>query len=480
MKIRITKESFIIRSLFIINIITWQILNDLRISQSLIIILDFWILLCYIVMLYCIRKACGAANYISAWLLLSLPFYFSQVLFYYYNRDIGYLDNIRSIFNGIFSDYTIIKTVFFTLSCLLVLCFAAIESYDRSQRRMNIDDNEIEINSEAEDNLDLHYMRKIGGALFIISLFPMMYYWMYAGIIGRTLGYAEMKAINATASRSSLIFICSLVSGWFLPSAYMLLISTKSNIIRRFVELMLIIVAFLIFRAGSRYKVIEMLVAYILIDRYWLNRDGKADYKKYIAVAGVVYVVSTIIRLNRTGNSFTGLSSLSLLSSILGDSGSTSMINCAALEFIPDKLEYGYGISFLYGIAAILPAALRTALFPGFQTDITGDTLTKLSGVTWSSFGSSIIAESYYNFGIFSLVLMALYGVLLGKIVFIQRNKIGQLSPCKFIVYVYLCSELIFAIRSEFSSCFRSVVYYVLIPVALIKILKSFTQNRIY
>ena len=259
----------------------------------------------------------------------------------------------------------------------------------------------------------------------------------------------------------------------------MLIISSKSKLETSLVKLALAGLALLIFRAGTRYRAIEIVVAYVLIDRYWIDRDKKINLKKYVVIIGAVFVISVLIRLARIGGNYSGLGSISILSSLVGDTGSTNMINCAALQFIPDKADYGYGISFLYGLAAVLPNSLRQSIFPNFQTDITGDLLTKMSGVTWSSFGSSIIAEGFFNFGYFSLLLMILYGVMIGKIVNIQKNRIGQLSPCKFLAYVYICSEFVFAIRSEFSSSFRSIIYYVLIPIVLVKILESTSGRKV-
>lgn len=472
MKMKIRSESFSLMVLFLINIVMWLVFDSKRIDHTVMILLDAWIIVCYIIMLKCVQSSCGGVNFIAVWLILTLPFYFGQHLFYYYNSDIGYLDNVRSIFNGIFPDSTIMRSTFFSLTCMLVLCFAAIESYNYSQKKNKKIFTSINSIENYESN-ELFYIRIVGGALFAISLIPTMYYWIYAGFIGQTYGYTEMKSINLNAGRTSSVFIASFISGWFLPSAYMLLISAKSKYTRFMVTLSLAIFAFLIFRAGSRYKAIEIVVAYILIDRYWINREKKVEYKKYAFIIAVVFITSTIVRLNRGSASSSRIDFLLVLSSILGDTGSTSMINCAAIEFIPSTLDYGYGISFLYGIFAVFPAAIRAILFPKLQTDITGNALTKLSGVTWSSFGSSIIAEGYYNFGIFSLLLMAIYGVLLGKIVYIQKNKIGVLSACKFIFYVYFCSEFVFAIRSEFSSSFRSIILYVLLPIAIIQIFKS-------
>lgn len=479
---KIKTESFSLLCLFIVNTTIWFVISNAKITQGMIIFLDIWIIVCYIFMLHAVRRGCNGINYLSAWLVISIPFYFSQILFFYYNQDVGYLDNIRSIFNGIFTDETILKTAFFSLDCLLILTFAAVESYEKSQNSFGgrAESEDIEENSMVYgDNSTLKYMHIVGTVLFAASIIPTIYYWIYAGTVGRTLGYSEMKAINAAASRSSLIFYSSVISGWFLPSCYMLIISSKSKLETSLVKLALAGLALLIFRAGTRYRAIEIVVAYVLIDRYWIDRDKKINLKKYVVIIGAVFVISVLIRLARIGGNYSGLGSISILSSLVGDTGSTNMINCAALQFIPDKADYGYGISFLYGLVAVLPNSLRQSIFPNFQTDITGDLLTKMSGVTWSSFGSSIIAEGFFNFGYFSLLLMILYGVMIGKIVNIQKNRIGQLSPCKFLAYVYICSEFVFAIRSEFSSSFRSIIYYVLIPIVLVKILESTSGRKV-
>lgn len=422
------------------------------------------------------NKVCRSFSFMSVWLALTIPFYFGQILFHGYYDEIGYLRNIRSVFNGIFSGQTILTTCFFTLDCLIVMCISFCEVYSRRNKiARSVKENAHGNSTRAE--VDLKNMKIVATVLFVATILPTIYYWVYAATVNSALGYVEMKSITRTVSKNSLVYISSYLSGWFLPAAYMLLISCKSKYGRWIAKLSLALVALLIFRAGSRYKAVEIFVAYLLIDLYWLNKGKKADIKKYAIIMSIVLIASVLVRFERIGLDFSG-ASRDVIGAVLGDTGSTIMINCAAIKFIPSDLPFGNGISFLNGFLAILPGKIRNIFFPNHQMDITGTVLTQLCGVTWSNFGSSIIAEGYYNLGYFSLILMFVYGILMGEIVNIQKNSIGLLSPCRFIVYVYICSEFVFAIRSEFTSSIRGVVVLVLLPLAIVKLLGISIRNK--
>ena len=158
------------------------------------------------------------------------------------------------------------------------------------------------------------------------------------------------------------------------------------------------------------------------------------------------------------------------LSPTLWESGITFTSVSNMLDKCPSEVEFFYGKSWIGGILQCLPSPLRFGFFDKY-TIITSSTFSHLYyNTTNYGYGSSFIAEGYYNFGYFIYPIIFLFGVILSKI----NEKLKQVrlkeSPYSFLVLVYICGEIAYGIRNDLNSviriCISSVVIIAISAVA--------------
>lgn len=471
---KINKNALLLIFLLAFNVILY-LLSSITVSfESAMKVTLVWIVVCYIALLRSTRRVYGTINFMYIWLLMTIPFFFIQQLTYFMGESIWEISgNYASMFlNYRITEESILGSTYYSLTCLIIITIFFVIGYAKNTSQIltynQVKCDGIEINEYTNERTAL---RKVAIILVVITLVPTLFYWTYAGVTYKMLGYSAMKNLTTGTQRSGVLFLSSYISGWFVPSCYMLLVSTYKKYERYVVIGLLLIVSALILIAGSRYTVVKIACAYVLIDMYWINRGNKISIKKYAVLAVGLIIIMAAVRMIRTTGSSSGISFITVLSSILGDTDTPGIINAAAYQFVPQNIDYGYGKSYLYGFLAIFPNSIKNIIAPSFQTDITGTLLTESLGVTWSSYGSSFIAEAYYNFGFWGILIMPIYGMIMGKLVSIQKNSISSISPCKFVSYVYLCSMVVFAIRSEVSSIIRPYIYYIVLPMLVVKLL---------
>ena len=185
--------------------------------------------------------------------------------------------------------------------------------------------------------------------------------------------------------------------------------------------------------------------------------------------------------------SFSASSKDNYIYNLISQIGSTAVTNTCVLENCPSPIPYNYGLSYLVNIIKIVPDFL--SLFSNVKDvdTIFHSFLTPNSGI-----GSSFIAEAYYNFGYFSLIVFLFFGWILKKIDSMNDKALSEWERDEEIINVegiqtriiaekyamlYFCSMILFYVRTDTTGFFRNIVLYILIPCFLMKWLSPSKNN---
>ena len=150
----------------------------------------------------------------------------------------------------------------------------------------------------------------------------------------------------------------------------------------------------------------------------------------------------------------------------IGDSGWNLMTTYEFQSIIPDSRNFGFGFSYVISLLSVIPNLGFWSVHPA-QTY--GDISSWLGSYLGFSFGigGSPVAEAYYNFGFFGFLVFIGWGVFFAKINRMYENKNHYLLNCHAVLFVGILMKS--TVRSTFFAVFRPYVYYILIPMLLIR-----------
>lgn len=472
--IRINKSSvYIIVSLIIIVIIHLSVVENSFGTISLDVIVPIMNLISIIQLIllsYVIRRQSGAFNFMNAWILLAFLFYFGQYYCYPF-----VFDSRWSLFAGVRDSIIIVQCFFYSLECISIISFFYSISYNKYRKTQWI--TNYSPNRVKELNLVTRYF-----ALLIISVcvIPALAFKAYAVYLGVHYDYATMKVMTGRGMHGW-IKIVSYFVGWLMPACYMLIISTNKRIEQRMATALMLIYVALVLGSGSRYEALEVICAYILIVRFYY----KKSVKKMIPIISITVILTLVVfsisRLERVaGGSYKSLGLGSVLYVFLGDSAPAASINYAVMEYEQRFHDYMYGESYFNGVVSALISPIRHALFPDIFLDI-GDKFSNYLGVYTTSLGSSLIAEAFYNFGWYSLItVMPITGFLFGILVSAHNKYYESNIPSyRLSMYIYLCTMMVFAIRSDMATIIRTYIVYAIFPIIVIRIIVALNRKKV-
>lgn len=421
----------------------------------------------------------GATNILFIMLCLSVMFYYGQHIVAVF--DSKYLLNKQtySILDGKIADNNIINASFLIISCMLLVTGAFLSKSDVEKMKLQTETN----NSNLEKKL---YALKIASVIFLlISIYPTVKYLSAQYALSQTYGYLGRRNLEIESDYFQILGVSYFevsLSQFFLPALYGLMMSVKSKFGKISAYLLMAIYIIMYYMTGSRYNLLKMLVTIFLIRVIWIKPLDKKEFKKYILIGVIIvlmFSIGTILRNAGTGTVNLGqvLDEMSP-SGTLWESGITFTTVSNVLDKCPSQVPFFYGKSWIGSILQCLPVPLRFGFFDQYtlQTSSTFSPLyynTKMFG-----YGSSFIAEGYYNFGLFVFPVMILFGIFLRWIN--DRLKLAKVksSPYLFLVLVYVCGELAYGIRNDLNSVLRLTLSTVVIIVVASIILGSIFSTK--
>lgn len=427
---------------------------------------------------------------IYIWILLSsyllkneFDFYFGFIfvtlLFYFGGQilvSLGYYDKLSirdfSVIDGRIPNEFIFEAMKSILIYLLCIHIGYLFSSLNNNRKYKISI----LNSKI---ITKESLRKVSILLICISIFPMLIRMSQGAIQAQTLGHLTYRSLKVAETGVSKIL--SFIMGWFIPSCYLLLICSKkrSDDIIAYSCILLYVIIYIL--TGSRYQLIEIIVVIVLINIFWKNNKkiNKTYIIKMILGALIVSVFLKVLGYIRAGNEMTVMAIVSdimennIIYEILYTTSTTFTTISNIFYCCPNMIPFNYGKGLLGSLLYCLPNFMRPEWISSLNIDV--EKVFSPLYYNWdiSGYGSSFIAEAYFNYSYLTPLFMMIFGLLIGWICKNIKQSSNNKDYCMFYFLAYLSSELFWGIRNDLFLIPRHLCLYVFIPILIAFVISS-------
>ncbi len=411
------------------------------------------------------------ATLFHVFLPLTLVFYFGGqllVLFGYYEE---LASNYFSVVDNRIPLESKIEAMTFALVCILLISIA----YTIFVGEQTPKNGKLGLKGGSSQSENLYRLGLLLLILTAIPTFISLARSVFLSVSYGHLGYREEKA-----KETGIWFMFSYLAGWFKPGCYMIAIS-KKNDKRRFIGYVgLGLYSILYLMSGSRYQVIEILFCILAIHIIWNRKKIRFGTVIIWAVAlfafGVLFKVIGYARKESTGFDIFDAKMLEqvLKENIIYEFLSTTSTTFTTISNIiyrcPNEVPFNNGGGYLGAFFYVLPSFLRPEWMSSLNVDVEKVFSPLYYNWTTSGYGSSFLAEMYYNLGYFSYFGCFAFGIFLTAVI----NKINVSAKNNdsfaFFACVFLLSELVWGIRSDLFLVPRHMFLYVFVPAIVMKL----------
>ena len=456
----------------------WQLFDVLPISlvSKLRLSLPF-IIVCYIYLLYTTQRRYGFFNVFFMLLALSLFFYYGQHFVVLFDINHLYKINEDSIISKILSDDVYVKATYIVIISLLVM-HAGFFCVKNTQKEWII---------KPLNQKKLKSLRIAGWFGLLISVYPMIRYQVSLFALQMTLGYGGRRQLEGDADYLSTLGVSSLIiylADLFVPSLYALLIGYKGRKHKAIVYTLIFAYLGINLVLGSRFMILKVIVVLLFIQFVWISPPDKKMMKKLV-VAGVVLVVifSLLTKLRGMTSDSVSMSDAAEgvgISSVLWETGITFTCVSTVLAYCPSKIDFTWGASVVGAFLQCLPEPMRFGYFDNHTLLLSSIFSPLYYNSTLIGFGSSFIAEGYWNFGYFLFLYMFLLGIVLAKMTKMLNTAQYTSSPYLFLVLSSVCGDLAFGVRNDLSAIPRMILThtFVILIIAISLYILMNSSNR--
>jgi len=262
-----------------------------------------------------------------------------------------------------------------------------------------------------------------GWIIFFITIIPTIYVRGYEALISVKYGYSGVYL------RSEAIPIISSLEILFVPSCILLLVSYKNKKnVQTFIQTIMVILSGMYLIGGGRTEGIAILLVLVI---YNTIQKEKINFKKLVVTGIILFLIAT---LTSTISEYRGITNKSFNNFILvlletisennpivktiGEMGWSMGTVFMTMEIMQNTTDFKYGESYVASFARIFPSSLDfTGIITGLH--VKASKISSLISDYYNfDFGTdtTLIAESYYNFGNFGVIAILIIGFIIGKI----------------------------------------------------------------
>lgn len=399
-------------------------------------------------------------------LLYSLGFKYDFVHLGYYKI---YWNNDNDILiNGI-------KLIIFSLSMFNLGALLSFRNRKEKKKWINPNDKIMEI-------------KLIGWILFGVTAIPYYINKVNQVMISIQHGYQGLyNASIETISKPSILNIL------FIPSCLLLLVSYESKKINYSFQGILVFTGLLGLLGGGRT---ESMGIFVMLFLYNVIKSGGINFKKGLISTGVVYVLLLILssfsdfRLieNKSLIKFVqivsqNIFSENLLTKIIGEMGWSMGTVFMTIYIVPKEIPFALGATYLASLSRLFPTSLDpTGVLNKLHT-VSASPSNLVTNFFNTNFGmdSTLVAESYYNWGYFGIIPILLIGIIMGMILGYKSED--NIADKRFSFYTKLIgSYVLFTLpRRHFGYLVNQFSYTILLVYILIVVLFVFNSKvRVY
>lgn len=367
----------------------------------------------------------------------------------------------------------IFKTGILVLNSIVVMNIGyIITSYNlKNKESVNYERNEINKRS----------IYLTGLIFFAISLVPTIIVLFKNIFLTFTVGYGE-RMLNTSYRLSGIENISGILSTYMVPSLLAIFIGRKPG--QKFPIIAIGTYMILYTLSGSRINTVILLIGTLYIQNMLFAKFNFNKLLKYgICAFAVLLILSTVSVARNSIGTANSSSALVIKNSVqqvvennpivsaISEAGYTFSATAVIVDNCPSNVEYKNGMSYVRALAYVLPNGMTGNIYSriGSADDVFKGYLNQYG----SGIGSSFIAEAYWNFGYCSLIIMFIYGMLLGKLSSKLDFSILKRDYLKIFILTYIFITVSFYVRSETSTFFRNLVWFGLPILFVGNLLKS-------
>ena len=403
-------------------------------------------------------------------MILSIPFYLGQPIVLLMRPDL-----ISSILIARYPYSILNQTILYVMISYMFIHIGAL-AYMLRVPKTNIKKTNVDYSNA---------MNEIGIILIIISIVPTIIILINSFRAVAIYGYIGLFIMSNTIANCQGIF--GVIGGFWVPGLYILIIANSSIPIKRNKYIILLILyILLIFVLGRRGENTIQIIGLLFIWHTCIKPiSGKAVAKLFIF--GIIFlvfisVISTIRVSLNSGNffalflkTFDGSSDNNFLIDILKEFGTTLIVPATVINYTPSVLPYYGGKSIINFFLMLIPN-LFWDINPGLIDGTIESIFTPfLSDQSIGGFGSSFIAEMYYNFGNWGLLIFPIMGIVICKLS-VGINKME--NKLKLFSSIYMFNIFLWYLRGEIMTSGKNMVYYILFPVILVMGIRRLSKRE--
>lgn len=330
-------------------------------------------------------------------------------------------------------------------------------------------------------------MNFIGIVLLILSTFPTMILIINSLRAVLTKGYIGLfTSSNTIAVNGGFLGV---TAGFFVPSLYLLLIANSDKKLKRRVfSIIFFLYIVIVFMLGRRGENSIYLLGFILISHNLINPlKGKKLLKIVIFGILMIFVFSIISSIRAYLNvdnfgevvirNLLNTSFIKIIRNVLLEFGMTLLVPATIIDKVPEFIPFYYGKTIINFFLLLIPN-IFWEVNPGLvDGTLEGLVSPFIRQGTIGGIGGSFIAELYYNFGYYSYLFLPIFGIVLARLSNHLDLKSSNSNKLRFYFSIYIFTNIIWIIRSEFLTNGKDILYYAIFPIFLIKLIDLFKTN---
>ena len=203
---------------------------------------------------------------------------------------------------------------------------------------------------------------------------------------------------------------------------------------------------------GNRGEQVSSIILLFWAHHAFVRPFARRDYRLAIAAALVLLLLCSIVSMTRMqsrhdlahANYFTDLKERNLILSSFAEIGGTLLTPMFAVECIPSDLSFGCGASYVSAGLIQIPGAAH--LIPWIRDNYSmANTLNKFG----APLGGSYIAETYFNFSWYGVIVMGALGWGVSAVTRIAHNRRLSMSIISPIMLLAIVQGLFMFVRDE-------------------------------
>lgn len=333
------------------------------------------------------------------------------------------------------------------------------------------------------DNIGLKTIRAVSTILLIVSI-PCVFI-NYMRIIPTVLAKGYLGYYTSVSEYSQMGQFIPLIASWF-PIALLMkyAIHVSSNkVYARIDKVALVIYIAIVLFIGGRSGAVLVILAFMLTKQYFGTPIKKKDIVPigiagYFSMGILSAIASTRTQTNRSLVSvFSAFSMTSVLGSLVGELGWSMSSLAWTMQLIGTSGKFRLGETYLYALTAVIPNLGFWKTHPALKANL-GDWMQQALGRS-SGLGYTFIAESFANFSWYGLLVLLVWGMIIGKILNSVTFESAKKNYKKTFVVIMLNSTVLKAfVRSSFSAVMRQLIFTVLFIYFMMLIVENYLIKK--